>query len=273
MARTHYDNLKVAQTASASEIQRAYRVLAHKWHPDKNTHRIEEAEEYIKIINEAYRVLSNPDLRRGHDTWIRNQESAHAGNYDSKEDEIGRRHYYAEDAQFRTKRKRSGVTARSFRVSKRKFTLFLVSLFGIPAVLGVVVLNAEKFTGFISEAPIAVVLNPASVPESADAVQDIDRVLIEFFDSTNKTLSLITGTETAIAAVPRLNYSKEFIVNFAEQIDAADFAIRTEVSEEVADGLRDLAPQIYRLQRESRMWDILYPTLNPMLQALQRIEG
>lgn len=70
---THYENLQVTENASAEVIQGAYRYLAQKWHPDKNPDKRELAERNTKIINDAYRVLSDPELRRQHDNWIREQ--------------------------------------------------------------------------------------------------------------------------------------------------------------------------------------------------------
>lgn len=66
----HYDTLQVARNAGDEVIRGAYRYLVQKWHPDRNAHRLEEAEQRIRIINEAYRVLSDPSLRREHDRWL-----------------------------------------------------------------------------------------------------------------------------------------------------------------------------------------------------------
>ena len=59
---THYDTLGVSKNASTEEIKKAYRRLASKHHPDKggDKHKFQE-------IEEAYRVLSNPQTRAEYD--------------------------------------------------------------------------------------------------------------------------------------------------------------------------------------------------------------
>lgn len=71
--RSHYDNLQVKENASDEVIKGAYRYLSQRWHPDRNPDNREEAERVLKIINQAYAVLSNPDRRREHDAWIARQ--------------------------------------------------------------------------------------------------------------------------------------------------------------------------------------------------------
>jgi curved DNA-binding protein CbpA len=70
MPRTHYDNLQVSRTAGDCVIRAAYKSLSQQWHPDKHPNDVERAEKISKIINEAYRVLSDPMLRKEHDAWI-----------------------------------------------------------------------------------------------------------------------------------------------------------------------------------------------------------
>ena len=54
------------------EIKTAYREQAKKYHPDINN-KNEHSEERIKDINEAYRTLSNPSLKRKYDrSWNSN---------------------------------------------------------------------------------------------------------------------------------------------------------------------------------------------------------
>lgn len=62
-----YQVLGVSRTASQEEIQRAYRRLARRYHPDVN--KDPAAEDRFKEISEAYQVLSDPDTRRRYDQF------------------------------------------------------------------------------------------------------------------------------------------------------------------------------------------------------------
>jgi DnaJ-class molecular chaperone len=58
----HYQTLGVARTATDDDIKRAYRRLASKHHPDKGGN----TQDFQKI-EEAYRILGDPDQRRQYD--------------------------------------------------------------------------------------------------------------------------------------------------------------------------------------------------------------
>lgn len=81
--RTHYDNLQVSRTASPEVIAAAYRSLCLKYHPDKNDGDA-KYEQIMRILNRSYAVLSNPDLRIGHDIWIAGKEKRAGEFADSK---------------------------------------------------------------------------------------------------------------------------------------------------------------------------------------------
>jgi aspartyl protease family protein len=74
--RTHYDNLQVQEDASPEVIEGAWRVLAQKWDPERHPDDRERAERVRRIVDQAYRVLSDARLRGEHDAWIRAEREA-----------------------------------------------------------------------------------------------------------------------------------------------------------------------------------------------------
>ena len=69
---THYDSLKVPWDAPPEVIDRAYRALMKKYHPDRNANR-EESVRMTQIINASYHVLRDPVKRHAHDEWIKSK--------------------------------------------------------------------------------------------------------------------------------------------------------------------------------------------------------
>lgn len=65
MSKDYYNILGVDKSASKDEIKKAFRRLAHKYHPDKESGN----EEKFKEINEAYQVLSNDQKRQQYDQY------------------------------------------------------------------------------------------------------------------------------------------------------------------------------------------------------------
>tara|TARA_B100001287_G_scaffold151219_1_gene127249 strand:+ start:2969 stop:4078 length:1110 start_codon:yes stop_codon:yes gene_type:complete len=66
--KDYYEVLSVTKNASESEIKKAYRKLAIKYHPDKNPGN-KEAEQKFKEAAEAYEILSNPQKRQQYDQF------------------------------------------------------------------------------------------------------------------------------------------------------------------------------------------------------------
>jgi len=67
-ARDLYQILGVPRTASPEEVKKAYRRLAHRFHPDKNPGN-KQAEEKFKEITAAHEVLSDPKRRALYDEF------------------------------------------------------------------------------------------------------------------------------------------------------------------------------------------------------------
>lgn len=70
--KNYYEILEVDQKASKEVIEKAYKVLAKKYHPDlqeeKNKKR---AEEKIKNLNEAYEILSDENKKAKYDEKLK----------------------------------------------------------------------------------------------------------------------------------------------------------------------------------------------------------
>jgi len=62
----YYKILGVGKNASETEIKKAYRKLARKYHPDQNAGD-KQAEERFKEISQAHDTLSDPDKRKAYD--------------------------------------------------------------------------------------------------------------------------------------------------------------------------------------------------------------
>ena len=67
-SQDHYKVLGLTNKATPEEVKRRFRELARRWHPD--VAKSDDASERFKAINEAYRVLSDPDRRASYDAEV-----------------------------------------------------------------------------------------------------------------------------------------------------------------------------------------------------------
>ncbi len=80
--RNYYEMLGVNKNASSSEIKKAYRTLAIRYHPDRNLGN-KAAEEKFKDINEAYEVLSDQTRRVQYDESISRRPLFNKGGFNN----------------------------------------------------------------------------------------------------------------------------------------------------------------------------------------------
>ena len=75
--KNYYEILEVSPNASKEIIDKVYKTLAKKYHPDANSKEKKEwAEEEFKKINEAYEVLSDKEKRANYDNELKKEIEA-----------------------------------------------------------------------------------------------------------------------------------------------------------------------------------------------------
>jgi len=96
----YYTILEVEKTASTSDIRKAYRKLALKWHPDKNPDQQELATKKFKQISEAYEILSDDEKRQIYDkgpqeqSHRRRHRNSHRSHFAHDEDDDEFDHFF-----------------------------------------------------------------------------------------------------------------------------------------------------------------------------------
>jgi len=75
---SYYEILEISRDADKTEIKKAYRKMAKKYHPDKNGGD-KEAEKMFKLCNEAYQVLSDDEKRAIYDRYGKEGLEGHMG--------------------------------------------------------------------------------------------------------------------------------------------------------------------------------------------------
>lgn len=74
--KTYYDILGITPDADQAEIKKAYKIMAMKWHPDKNTY---DTSDKFKEVSESYQVLSNDKMRAEYDLDLKGDVGKYRG--------------------------------------------------------------------------------------------------------------------------------------------------------------------------------------------------
>ncbi|GMG56500.1 unnamed protein product [Ambrosiozyma monospora] len=94
MKTDYYELLEVTQTATDTELKKAYRKKALRLHPDKNPDNIEEATKLFNEVRLAYETLSDSNERAWYDSH-KFQILMEDGDYDKTDDSNDTPSYYA----------------------------------------------------------------------------------------------------------------------------------------------------------------------------------
>lgn len=100
--KDYYEILEVSRNASKEVIEKAYKVLAKKYHPDLQEEANKKtAEQKMKLINEAYEILSDDAKRRNYNIELENEQKEvreqQIKNYNYTDDEEDEEYYEYEE--------------------------------------------------------------------------------------------------------------------------------------------------------------------------------
>ena len=131
---TYYEVLEVTPTASDDVILIAYRTLMKKYNPNNFSGDRAYAERRIAITKKAYRILSDPELRKKYDQYLINQEKSSPS-----------------QSCYSTKTRSSGKyrTAKSRKKKHRKILIIL-----LVAMLAALLIWPEEFIGNYFASPV-----------------------------------------------------------------------------------------------------------------------
>ena len=116
--KNYYEILEVNKKASKEVIEKAYKVLIKKYHPDRYTGEKQQyAEKKTKEITAAYRILSDDFLREQYDRELEAQSVVHNNNTEQNQDRTAKKS---------TKKENSGKQINTNKVGTLAGTIDLV---------------------------------------------------------------------------------------------------------------------------------------------------
>jgi hypothetical protein len=119
-----YETLQLSPNADAETIQRVYRILAQRYHPDSAT--TGNPELFLRV-SEAHRILSDPERRAKYDATYRETRQLHWKIFDKAESTLGR------EAE---RRKRQGILELLYAKALHNPERFDLTIFDFEELLG-----------------------------------------------------------------------------------------------------------------------------------------
>ena len=132
----HFKNLGLSEGCSKEDIKKAYRKLAHKYHPDKHSNSsssdLADAEEKFKQIKESYDFLMNYKPRSYNTQDSYNGYNSHSYNYNSSYNN----NYYNHNYNYNSHRYKPYFNRKYYYINNLKNRLVsLVSIFFIVLIV------------------------------------------------------------------------------------------------------------------------------------------
>ncbi len=184
MSLNYYHILEVDYNASQEDVKLAYRRLAKKYHPDVNANDDEKAEMF-KLVNEAYKVLSDEDKKAAYDLrlLLGIQEDYHASTNND----------YTYDARSRTFRPRYRPYYRRrepVTYSKKTYVAVTAFLICVASAIWLVPISLSRYS---SSYNYDKGLEYYQNGQYNAALNSLDRAIIDF-GSKNIEACLLVGT-------------------------------------------------------------------------------
>lgn len=94
--KNYYEILGVNKNATQEEIKQAYRKLSKKYHPDVNKGN-DQAEKIFIQIQDAYKVLKDPEARKAYDERLESPHNYHTHQKEKKQTSTVQRNFDIHD--------------------------------------------------------------------------------------------------------------------------------------------------------------------------------
>ena len=109
MEKNYYDILEISKNASKEIVNKSYKVLVKKYHPDLQTDPVKkkQCEEKLKEINEAFETLSDEQKRTEYDAVLFNAAQEINNNYQSNND-VYQGDFYEQQGNYNNRQNNNG---------------------------------------------------------------------------------------------------------------------------------------------------------------------